>query len=260
MKASPAAAERGFRAVQRAFTAHVRDPQGAAAPVDVEDRRIGIYRELLYNNVESFLANSFPVLRKIHDDSRWHALIRDYFRAHRAHTPLFPRMPQEFVQYLEGERGAVAGDFPFLAELAHYEWVEIALSFDPRDLDFTGIDAGGDLISGEPVASPLAWPLAYRFPVHRIGPEFLPASAPEAPTYLVVYRDREDRVGFMELNPVTARLLELIREEGGSSGRDLLLQIAAELRHPAPETVLQGGRQTLQGLHDKDIVLGARRR
>jgi hypothetical protein len=259
MKASPAAAESGFRAVQRAFTAHVRDPQGAAAPADIEDRRMGIYRDLLYNNVESFLANSFPVLRKIHDDLRWHALIRDYFRTHRAHTPMFPRMPREFVQYLEGERGAVDGDFPFLAELAHYEWVEIALSFDPRDLDFTGVDPDGDLLAGKPVASPLAWPLAYQFPVHRIGPDFLPASAPETPTYVVVYRDREDRVGFLELNPVTARLLELIREEGGISGHDLLLQIAGELRHPAPETVVEGGRRALQELRDKDIVLGVRR-
>lgn len=259
MKASPAASENDFRAVQRAFTAHVRDPAAAPAPADVEDRRMGIYRDLLYNNVESFLANAFPVLRRIHDEARWRALIRDYFRTHRAHTPLFPRMPQEFVHYLENERGRVDADFPFLAELAHYEWVETALSLDPRDLEFTNVDPGGDLLASPPVASPLAWPLAYRFPVHRIGPEHLPDAAPDAPTYLVVYRDRADRVGFLELNPVTARLLELVREETGRPGRDLLLQIAAELRHPTPDAVVESGGRTLTELRDKDIVLGTRR-
>jgi hypothetical protein len=219
---------------------------------------MGIYRDLLYNNVESFLANAFPVLRRIHDDKRWHALIRDYFRTHRAHTPLFPRMPQEFVQYLEGERRNAACDFPFLAELAHYEWVEVAVSLDPRDPDFTGVDPDGDLLSGEPVASPLAWPLAYAFPVQRISPEYLPVSAPDTPTYLVVYRARDDQVGFLELNSVTARLLELIREERGRPGRELLLQISAELRHPAPETVLENGRRALDELRSRDIVLGAR--
>jgi hypothetical protein len=259
MKASRGAAEHGFREVQRAFTAHVRDPDVAAAPSGVEDRRMGIYRDLLYNNVESFLANSFPVLRKIHEDGRWHALIRDYFRTHRAHTPLFPRMPQEFLQYLVRERGAVEGDFPFLAELAHYEWVEIALSLDTRDIDSENVDAGGDLLAGVPVLSPLAWPLAFAFPVHRIRPEHLPAAAPPAPTYLVVYRDRQDRVGFLELNPVTARLVELVREDTDRPGRDLLRQIAGELRHPDPDGVVTAGDRALQELRDQDIVLGTRR-
>lgn len=254
MKPSPAASD--FRDVQREFTAHIRDPEGVPAPVDIEDRRMGIYRELLYNNVEGFLANSFPVLRKIHDDARWHALIRDYFREHRAHTPLFPRMPQEFVHYLERERCGVEGDFPFLAELAHYEWIEIALSFDPREFGAAGIDPDGDLMDGIPAASPLAWPLAYDFPVHRIGPDHKPAAAPEQPTYLVVYRDAEDHVGFMELNPVTARLLELIRQDSGRAGQELLRQIAAELRHPVPATVLDGGRTALRELRRKDILLG----
>jgi len=259
VKASRSSAERAFQGVQHAFTAHVRDPEGVAAPSGIEDRRMGIYRDLLYNNVESFLANSFPVLRRIHDDRGWHALVRDYFRAHRAHTPLFPRMPQEFVQYLERERCGEEGDFPFLAELAHYEWVEIALSLDPRDIGFEGIDPDGDLLAGAPAASPLAWPLACDFPVHRISPDHLPAAPPEQPTYLVVYRDRADHVGFMELNPVTARLLELVREEGGRTGRNLLLQIASELRHPEPESVVAGGSQALRELRDRDIVIGTKR-
>ena len=219
---------------------------------------MGIYRDLLYNNVEGFLANSFPVLRKIHDDHRWHALVRDYFRTHKAHTPLFPRMPQEFVHYVERERCGVEGDFPFLAELAHYEWIETALSLDPREFDVDGIDPDGDLLTGIPAASALAWPLACDFPVHRIGPNHLPTAAPEQPTYLVVYRDRRDQVGFMELNPVTARLLELVREESGRPGRELLLQIAGELRHPSPDTVLEGGGSALRELRQKDILLGVR--
>ena len=245
-----------FQQVQQAFTRHMRDPDNAPAPGGVEDRRMAIYRDLLFNNVQTFLAGCFPVLRKISSDALWLGLMRDYFRTHRAHTPLFPKMPQEFLQYLEQERGPRDCDFPFLLELAHYEWVETALNFDSRSLEFSAVDPAGDLLNGTPVMSPLAMSLAYKFPVHRISQEYLPDSAPEQPTYLVVYRDRDDKIGFLELNPVSARLLELIQRADGCSGRELLQQIARELQHPDPGAVEQGGAGILQDLRRRDVVLG----
>mgnify|MGYP006138349625 CR=1 FL=1 len=60
----------------------------------------------------------------------WRALVRDFYREFRAGTPLFPELPREFIQYLQ-ERGDGRGDPPWLLELAHYEWVELALSVAP---------------------------------------------------------------------------------------------------------------------------------
>lgn len=255
----PPVAERPrFQQLQEAFTRHMRDPDNAPAPAGVEDRRMAIYRDLLFNNVQTFLAGCFPVLRKISSDAVWHGLMRDYFRMHRAHTPLFPKMPQEFLQYLEQERGTRPGDYPFLPELAHYEWVETALIFDSRNLDFSALEPAGDLLNGVPVISPLAMPLAYKYPVHRICRDYLPETAPEQPTYLVVYRDRDDKVGFLELNPVSARLLELMQQADGRAGRVLLQQIAAELRHPDADAVERGGAEILEDLRRRDVILGTR--
>jgi hypothetical protein len=246
---------RKFTAVQYAFARHIRDPEHTAAPADVEARRMAIYCELFYNNVQSFIANSYPVLRKITPDERWHAMVRDYFNRHKARTPLFPKMPQEFLRYLEHERDA-RDDPPFLAELAHYEWMELAMSIDPREINGEGIDADGDLLEGVPVASPLASLLCYRYPVHRISPGYQPLTPPDQPTWIVVYRDRHYQVGFIELNLVAARLLELIQAGSGASGRKLLVQIAGELGHPDPDEVISGGLEIMQNLHRKDILPG----
>lgn len=255
----PAAAERPrFQQVQEVFTRHMRDPVHAPAPAGVEDRRMGIYRDLLYNNVESFLAAGFPVLRRITGDDAWHGMMREYFREHRAHTPYFPKMSGEFLRYLEQERGVRDGDFPFLLELAHYEWIETTLNFDVREADRTGIDPDGDLLGGVPVLSPLALPLMYRYPVHRISPEYLPAEPPPQPTFLVVYRDGADAIGFLELNPVSARLLELIGVGSGEAGRILLQRIAVELAHPDPALVERGGAEILADLRRRDVILGTR--
>ena len=243
---------------QYAFAAHIRDPEHVPAPAGIEDRRMAIYRELFYNNVEDFLSSSFPVLRKLYDDDNWHAMARDYFHHHNARSPLFLEIPREFLTWLHDEREPRPDDYPFLYELAHYEWTELALTIADDNVDLTDVDPQGDLLQCIPVLSPLVWHMAYEYPVHRIGPDFIPDESGKEPTYLVVYRDRHDELGFMEINPVTKRLLELLEENEDATGRELLSQIATEMAHPDPEVVIRGGHEILTNLKEKDIITGTK--
>jgi len=247
-----------LRRAQFEFAAHIRDPEHAPAPAGIEDRRMAIYRELFFNNVRDLLGRSFPVLRELLGEQGWDAMVRDWLIRHRAQTPLFLELPQEFLRYLLEEREPAANEAPFLAELAHYEWVELALSIDEREPELHGVEPQGDLLAGCPVLSPLAWSLAYAWPVHRIGPDFRPTVLPAEPTRLVVYRDRRDRVGFLEVNQVTARLLELLGAETlpRPTGRECLLRIATELSHPNPAAVVAGGAEILAELRARDVVIG----
>ena len=76
---------------------------------------------------------------------------------------------------------------------------------------------------------------------------------------LVVYRNRNDEVKFMEINPVTARLIHLLEENENQSGQQALQQITQEMNHPNPEVVMQGGLSALQQLQAQGIILGTRR-
>jgi hypothetical protein len=248
---------RPFQRLQYRFAAHLRDPRRNAAPPGIERRRLKIYTELFYNNVEGFLSSAFPVLRRITPDARWHAMARDFFARHESHQPLFHKIAEEFLRYLGRRRGRVKGDVPFLRELAHYEWVELALSVAPAPPPAELADVGGDLMQGVPVVSKVAWVLTYQFPVHRIGPEFQPKAPGAQPTHLIVYRTAADEVKFMEANAITARLLQLMAARR-SSGRQLLLRIARELRHPQPELIVAQGEALLADLRARDILLGTR--
>ena len=245
-----------FTDVQYTFTSHIRDPEANPAPADIEDRRMEIYRDLFYRNVESFISNSFPVLRKVTPDNQWHGMIRDYFKNHQSRTPLFPRMPQEFLQYLEHERKDHSEDPLWLLELAHYEWIETSISIDPRSIDFTNIDREDDLLGGIPVLSPLALPVAYTWPVHKISPDYLPDSQPDEQTWIVIFRKQDDEVGFMVLNAVSARLIEKIQNNQSATGHEILMQIATELQHNNPDAVISGGLDIMREMKDRDILLG----
>lgn len=248
-----------FQQLQHGFAAHVRDPQNNPAPAGIEDRRMQIYRDLLYNNVEDCLANAFPVLRSLTDDRAWHARVRDFYARHRCREPQFHKVAEEYLRFLEDERGEHADDPPFLRELAHYEWVELELSVAQDRLTPELADPNGDLLKGRPLVSPLAWALAYEWPVHQIGPGKLPAVPGAQPTYLIVSRNRADEVKFTEINPVTARLMELLESDHESSGEQLLRRIAGELQHPEPQAVIDGGASILKHLRERDILLGTRR-
>jgi len=242
-----------FKAKQSEFAAYIRDPFNNPRPDDVKRERIDAYRELFFNNVDSFLCSNFPVLKSILNDEQWYELSQDFFKNHHCTTPYFSEIAEEFLDFLQHERKNIA-DYPFLLEFAHYEWVEMALSIS-KELVLTNSKEQLAALSESTISlSALAWPLVYQFPVHQISPEFLPELAPDEPTYLLVYRNSLDEVNFVQISPITFRLLQILQENEAISCQDCLQQIAEESAHPEPEKIINAGMQTIQELAEKNII------
>lgn len=254
------AEDREFQQKQYAFAAHIRDPENAPAPAGIEDRRMAIYRDLFFNNLVNLLGTMFPVLKKIHTRQQWRRIIRAFMRRHRAQTPYFLQLPEEFLAFLQNEFEPGNDDYPFLAELAHYEYVELALSISTAENDLDGVDARADLLANVPAKSVLAWAFAYQYPVHRISPEFLPTQPETQPVYLAVYRNRDDKVRFLELNAITAALLDAIdNNDAGRSGEQLLRQLAEKINYPDADVLVRHGAAALGEMLELEILTGARR-
>ncbi|MBF6024235.1 DNA-binding domain-containing protein [Lysobacter niastensis] len=240
-----------LREQQLSLTRHLRDPQGQPAPAGIEERRLAVYRDLLFNNVENLLSGNFPVISRLLGESRWKTLVREFFRDHRCQTPLFPELPREFLRFLESRE---PNDPPFLLELAHYEWVELALQI--AETDGPAYDPQGDLLDGVPVLSPLAWYLAYRWPVHQIGPDHQPDTPPPAPTLLLLRRESDGTVRFSTLSPLAFRLLQRLGEASGLSGREQLQALALEAGDANVTAFLEQGQLLLEQMHATGVVLG----
>ena len=248
-----------FQQKQFAFAAHIRDPEQVPAPAGVEDRRMAIYRELFFNNIRNLLSNMFPVLKKLLAEEKWHDLIRQFMRRHRAQTPYFLQLPQEFLDFLQNEYTLQDDDYPFLIELAHYEYIELALSISEDANDMAGIDPDGDLLVNVPVRSALSWVYAYQYPVHRISSDYLPEEPAEQPVYLSVYRKDDDQVGFLELNPVTAKLLEKLADNPAQkTGEELLRVLADEINYGDVDALIRHGAAALEEMRQLEIVIGSK--
>ncbi len=244
-----------FQQLQQQFAAHIRSPERQPIPDGIEARRMAIYEELFFNNVEGILASGFPVIRTLYSEEKWHQLVRDFFHLHPCKSPYFSQIPYEFVQYLMNERDQSSDDPPFLLELAHYEWVELELSIDPASPQWDEYGMVDETLHHIAVLSPLVRVLSYHYPVQMISAENAPVEAPPQPTYLLLYRDRNHEIHFMESNPLVNRLVEWVGE-GRGAVRVLLIQLAEEFGLPADEGWLMHGKQLLDELAVRGVILG----
>ncbi|AWH36512.1 DUF2063 domain-containing protein [Stenotrophomonas sp. ZAC14D1_NAIMI4_6] len=237
-----------LRAQQHAFTAHLRDPQQVPAPADLDPRRVAVYQRLLFNNLLGLLGTGFPVCVRLLGEPAWADLVRHYFAHHRARAPLFTAVAAEFVQWLQAQPEL---PHPALAELAHYEWVETDLY--QRAAQPLPPAPGVDPLQAPLRCSPLAWPLLYAWPVHRLGADDAPATPPAEPTALLVRRDADGVVRFAQLSPLAAHLLILIDEAPGASGQQQLQQLAT-LHHLDADALAEPGTQLLQQFLQAGVI------
>ncbi len=99
----------------------------------------------------------------------------------------------------------------------------------------------------------LAWPLAYRWPVHQLSASYQPAEPPDVPTFVIVHRKGEE-VAFLQVDAPTARLVELLEGGAVANGRLALQQVDAEMRGAG--ALLESGERMLRLLRERGIVIG----
>ena len=238
-----------FQHFQHALAQHLRDPHHTRRPAGVPQRRMAVYNELVFTNSCGFVDSCFPVCRQLLGEARWRRLCRTFVRDWPLHTPWFREIPREFVRYLSEH--AIAQALPrWLAELAYYEWAELAV--DVMEVALPAHDPQGDMMQARVLLNPARVDVASLWPVHRIGPTWRLRKA--EPTFLVVFRDAELAVQFTEINAVTAHVLALL--DSGLSGQQAFAQLAREMAHPDPVALQGFGQELLIGLREQGVILG----
>ncbi len=237
-----------FAATLRTFGQHLRDPHHTARPSGLPARPMAVYGELLFNNLSGFVDACFPLCRQLLGEQRWLRLERRFWRDWPCQSPWFREIPQEFLLFLQ-QHGPQCRLPQWFAELAHYEWAEMAV--DLMDTPTPAYGQEGDLLADTIVVNPALMNLAYHWPVHRIGPAYRPRR--QQITYLAVYRDQQEQVRFTQLTPASARLLALL-SQAPQTGQQAIQQLAQELQHPVPEQLLAFGKQELLALQRAGVV------
>ncbi len=96
--------------------------------------------------------------------------------------------------------------------------------------------------------------------MHRISPDFLPSEPASQPVYLALYRDSSDKVRFLELNAITASLLDAVENnESHKTGEALLRNLAESIRYHDVDALIRHGADALNEMRQLQILIGTRR-
>ncbi len=236
-----------FQEYQNTFTAHIRDPLNNKKPNNVNEERMAVYREGVYNNIFESASVCFPVCQATLGKNDWNNIIRKFVSTHHASSPIFRDIPHELLKCLETDN-----DTPdYIKQLAHYEWAELAVSM--QQTDKTTLSETTDLLNETPVLAPAHMVLEYDYPVQKISAQFKPEQTEQ--THLLVFRNKAFDVNFIELNPMTYALLQTILQ--GTSGKQALTSLAEQIQHPDPETIIEFGHGVLKDLMQQQAIVGS---
>lgn len=243
-----------FQRYQLAFTARLRDPRNQPPIEDVPKQRMAVYEEIVFNNVFESISACFPVARKVIGKRNWLKLTQAFLREYSANSPLFRKIPEQFLEFLTNHGAALPQPLPpYLTSLCHYEWIELLVATMPADTGSDRINPAGDLARQQPVFTPAMQLLNYEYAVHKISPRHKPQQTQN--TQLLVYRNADDNVKFIELNAMTFRLIALL-QHGAITGEQALTLLADELNYPQPETLMQFGLEILEDLRNQEVIIG----
>ena len=237
-----------FQRYQLAFTAHIRNPKANKKPDKVDDAGMAVYREIVFTNILNSVTTCFPVCVQVLGKNAWNNLVHQFFASHQANSPIFREIPQQFLQFLNS-----AGNLPvYFQQLAHYEWVELAVN--SQQITPPKLSKKMNLLDEKPILAPAHMLLEYDYAVHKISKRYQPKITQQS--YLLVFRNSDYKVKFIELNPVTFQLLNLI-EENNMTGKQALMGLAKDIKYSDIDAVIQFGAEILLDLASQQAIVGS---
>lgn len=234
-----------FQRQQQDFTQCIRKGQKESFPAQKspglvknspEKQHIQTYQERFFNKHFRLFSDVFPILTARLGVERSQEWVRAFLQNHAAQTPLFHELGQEFLRFMQSDAVLALKNPDYFLELAHYEWATMAVSIEPQEGPLNEEDA---LLDWQAVyqLSPVAWPLAYEWPVHEMDATNV-VEKPDWPTFLLVFRDDEDAVQKIILSPVLYELLLSFMDNQTQTAEQVLTQLAAQMQQPLAD--LQG--------------------
>jgi len=224
-----------FQKQQLAFTHWIRHSDSAPLPNHVSALRMQIYRDLIFNNISSFIEHTYPVTQALLPSDIWMNLIDLFFKHGQCDSPYYYDISMHFKDFVDLKSTELFQnlhqDYPWLRELMQYEWMELYVDMaeviwhDDHSSEMTDMDIQ-QLISTHSFAlKTTCWILAYQHPVHTWSTTTTLADIQPIPTCLLIYRNQSDEIQIHQLHPLWAFFMETIQSQEVTHFSTLTLQL-----------------------------------
>lgn len=232
----------------------------------LDQRGVELYGKLIEYGHHDVMESIYPHCAFLLAD-QWQSVMEDYFlKFPPAHYNL-NRICQPFPAYVTEYGGKYLKRYPFLAELADYEWIELEKMEESREVKRFGGEAINGLeqiVGSSPVVNPTLTLRRYEYPLLEIVEKLeeglrLPAKIKKSVTFVAVFREPDSHgAEFMELGETVVKLLEKTLSEKVSY-QDLLLQFLADNPQASPEAGIIEFLEIIEELQSSCLLVGSQR-
>ena len=190
-----------------------------------------LYAGLLSHGYHEVMDSVYPGCAKLIGDE-WSTVVDHYLNEYPPSHYNLNQLAKRFCEYLVQFGGKFTDEFPFLIELADYEWLELELmEFDGavEKLTYQALTDVKQFENYGPQINNVLTIRKYKYSIPQIvdcllDDEKSVAYVKEKPTTVAVYRDPETLYSrFVELEATSAELLALVQEKA-TSYKDLMIK------------------------------------
>lgn len=232
--------------------------------------RLSLYEELLFAGVESTLVSLFPFCRRLFKRQEWYDLVEYYRREYPNPSYQLYRCAEGFPAFI-AKQSECLQRYPFLTELAEYEWQEVLLLNAknpdlPANLASALPEGEAALSTLQPFWNPVSILLHFEYPIPAIITQI--QSFEEAPTAFTVtpeatdvllYREPDTcKVRFFQFNALTAVLFQVSKQEPNyQQVFETLQKTTPSLASIPLSTVISEGLKLMSHCYHEKLLLGS---
>lgn len=179
-------------------------------------KRIAVYRDLVKSSFSSLISNIYPHTKRFFN-KKWNELLSKYIETYPPSSPILNKAAEHLPKYLS-KRKDILKKYPFIGELAHYEWLEVEIY--ERDGETAKRRRGGK--NKGLILNPIHEICKFEYPIPEIIERLVDkrkiGKITKQPTNVLIYRDPKTlQVRFIELSDGALTYLQLL-EMGFHSG------------------------------------------
>lgn len=235
--------------------------------IDKEIDRSGLelYADLLNYGHHGVMSSIYPLCEKLLGKV-WQGAVELYLEECPPNHYNLNRMAKRFPEFVMEHLPEQIERFPFLGELADYEWVEMELleyNEDTPRSDLASLQSPTEFAEYAPIVNPASIIRHYQFPIIEIASKIENSKRKLAKvrakkSYVVTYRDpKTNRCRFMDVGETAAALIESAKAQA-TPYTQLITQAVALNPDSDPQTTITQFIELVDNLQSSNVFLGNR--
>jgi hypothetical protein len=230
---------------------------------DIDRSGVELYATLLQYGQQDLMMSIYPYCAKILK-KKWEPTVRDYFLHYPANHYNLNRAAQRFPTYLMNEGSHFLNKYPFLAELAEYEWLELEL----QEMDYVVAPQPNLVLSKPeqftqyaPLLNPVLLLRQYDYPVSLIvdkleSKKSISGIKPQSSRVAIYRHPSTNHCKFLDLGEIAFEVIQASIDVPHSYG-DLISLAVSRSANVDPQKTVVEFLDLIEKLQELQVFIGS---